>query len=187
MFKIVEFSHILIQEFYKRNKNKNLIFIDATCGNGNDTLFLAKTLNHVGTVIAYDIQKKAIEETQKLLANANFNNVIYHLSSHEYIIEDDFDLIIYNLGYLPGSDKKITTHANSTLNSIKEALAIINLKKDFLIIIVVYPGHHEGLVESIQIDEFSYQLPSNLYLVCRYQNYNRPLSPYIITISKNSL
>ena len=106
MFKIVEFSHILIQEFYKRNKNKNLIFIDATCGNGNDTLFLAKTLNHVGTIIAYDIQKKAIEETQKLLANANFNNVIYHLSSHEYIIEDDFDLIIYNLGYLPGSDKK---------------------------------------------------------------------------------
>lgn len=51
------------------------------------------------------IFKKAIEETQKLLANANFNNVIYHLSSHEYIIEDDFDLIIYNLGYLPGSDK----------------------------------------------------------------------------------
>ena len=62
MFKIVEFSHILIQEFYKRNKNKNLIFIDATCGNGNDTLFLAKTLNHIGTVIAYDIQKKLLKK-----------------------------------------------------------------------------------------------------------------------------
>ena len=151
MFKIVEFSHILIQEFYKRNKNKNLIFIDATCGNGNDTLFLAKTLNHVGTVIAYDIQKKAIEETQKLLANANFNNVIYHLSSHEYIIEDDFDLIIYNLGYLPGSDKKITTHANSTLNSIKKTLAIINLKKE-------EPGNEKPLFIGIAQYAFLYDL-----------------------------
>lgn len=187
MFKIVEFSHILIQEFYKKSENKNLIFIDATCGNGNDTLFLAKTLNHMGTVIAYDIQKKAIDETQKLLSKTNFDNVVYHLSSHEFLIEDDFDLIIYNLGYLPGSDKKVTTKANATLNSIKKALSIINLKKDFLIIIVIYPGHHGGLIESKLIDAFSYQLPSNLYLVCRYQNYNRPFSPYIITISKNKL
>ncbi|MFR5891097.1 MAG: class I SAM-dependent methyltransferase [Bacilli bacterium] len=52
---------------------------------------------------------------------------------------------------------------------------------------VIYPGHHEGLIESKLIDAFSYQLPSNLYLVCRYQNYNRPFSPYIITISKNKL
>lgn len=132
-------------------------------------------------------KKKAIDETQKLLSKTNFDNVVYHLSSHEFLIEDDFDLIIYNLGYLPGSDKKVTTKANATLNSIKKALSIINLKKDFLIIIVIYPGHHEGLIESKLIDAFSYQLPSNLYLVCRYQNYNRPFSPYIITISKNKL
>ena len=62
MFKIVEFSHILIQEFYKRNKNKNLIFIDATCGNGNDTLFLAKTLNHVGTVLLMIFKKKLLKK-----------------------------------------------------------------------------------------------------------------------------
>ena len=57
MFKIVEFSHILINEFYLRNKDKELTFIDATCGMGNDSLFMANLLNNNGKLVCYDTRK----------------------------------------------------------------------------------------------------------------------------------
>lgn len=185
MYKIVEFSHLLIDEFYSRNKRNDLIFIDATCGRGNDTLKLATTLNHSGTVIAYDIQQVALHDTQKLLEKNGYEDITYHLESHDKLIEKDFDLIIYNLGYLPGSDKKIKTEVTTTLKSLKKALDISCKKDEYLIIIVLYPGHKEGLEESYAVDEFCKELPSKFYLVSKYQNYNRPTSPYIITIGPN--
>ena len=51
MFKIVEFSHYLITEHYKRLNRNDLIFVDATCGMGNDSLFMAETLNHTGHLV----------------------------------------------------------------------------------------------------------------------------------------
>lgn len=185
MFKIVEFSHVLIDEFYQRNKNRELIFIDATCGRGNDTLKLATTLNHNGTIVAYDIQEEAINDTKKLLEKNGFNDVIYHLQSHEKLVEKDLDLIIYNLGYLPGSNKQVRTEVKSTMKSIKRSIDIVCQKKEYLIIIVIYPGHKEGLEESTIVDEFCMMLPSKFFLVSKYQNYNRPTSPYIITIGPN--
>lgn len=185
MFKIVEFSHYLINEFYKRNSHKDLTFIDATCGMGNDSLYMASLLNNRGKIICYDIQEIAICKTKELLLNNNYNNGIYHLTSHENFLENHADLIIYNLGYLPTCDKSITTTSSTTLNSLKNALNITSNNDDYLIIIVIYPGHEEGKIESELIDNYCYNLPSNKYLVCKYLNYNRPTSPYIITISKN--
>lgn len=185
MFKIVEFSHILIKEFFERNKHKDLTFIDATCGMGNDSLFMANLLNNNGNLVCYDIQEIAINSTKDLLNNNNFKNVTYHLASHEIFIENEANLIIYNLGYLPTTDKKITTCVESTINSIKNAIEITSKQDDYLIIIVVYPGHNEGKIESDAINDFVYNLPSKYYLVSKYMNYNRPSSPYIITISKN--
>ena len=106
-------------------------------------------------------------------------------NAHEAFIENDVDLILYNLGYLPTTDKKITTQVESTINSIKNAIEITSKKNDYLIIIVVYPGHTEGKIESDIIDDFVYNLPSKHFLVSKYMNYNRPSSPYILTISKN--
>ncbi len=184
MFKIVEFSHLLISQFYNKNKDRHLTFIDATCGMGNDSLFIANTLKDTDNLICYDIQEIAINNTKELLKD--FSNITYHLQSHENFIENNVDLIIYNLGYLPNFDKSITTKAESTLNSIKNAIKITSNKDDYLIIIVIYPGHIEGSIEAKVIDDYCYNLPSNKYLVSKYLNYNRPSSPYIITISKNT-
>lgn len=188
MYKIVEFSHLLIEQFYNNNnKGKNLVFIDATCGRGNDTLKLAETLNHTGTIVAYDIQNEAIKDTKLLLEQNGFSNIVYHNTSHDNLFENDFDLIIYNLGYLPGSNKQIKTTSTTTLKSINQALSKVASKEDFLIIIVIYPGHPEGKEESMAIDKFCYDLPAKQYLVSKYQNYNRPTSPYIVTISPNKI
>ncbi len=183
MYKIVEFSHILITDFLKRLNKDAPICIDATCGMGNDTLHIAKVLNNKGTIHAYDIQEVAILETTKLISNNKFDNVIYHNNSHENIDINNINLAIYNLGYLPGHDKNLTTLPESSLNSIKQVLK--NVANEYLIIIVLYPGHETGLIESKLIDDFCFNLKSSTYLVSKYQNYNRPTSPYIITISKN--
>ena len=183
MYKIVEFSHILISDFLSKLNTPSPVCIDATCGMGNDTLHIAKCLDHKGIIHAYDIQTVAIDATKELLNENGYTNVLYHNTSHEHIDFNKINLAIYNLGYLPGHDKSITTTPTSSLNSLKKVLE--NIADEYLIILVLYPGHDTGLIESKLIDDFCYNLKSGDYLVSKYQNYNRPTSPYIITISKN--
>ncbi len=42
--------------------------VDATAGNGNDTLYLANLVGATGRVYSFDIQAQAIENTAALLA-----------------------------------------------------------------------------------------------------------------------
>lgn len=185
MFKIVEFSHLLISEYIK---NSNLDFIralDATCGNGFDTIYISNLLENKGSVDAYDIQLEAINHTKKLLEENNISNVTLIHNSHEYIDATKYDLAIFNLGYLPTYDKTITTTKTSTMIALEKLVLEINNNPNLLIIVSVYPGHKEGKEESIAIDDYVYNLSSKDYLVTKFLNYNRPTSPYIITISKN--
>lgn len=184
MYKIVEFSHLLIQAYINNHPNRELLLVDATCGAGNDTLFMAKCLNHTGQIIAYDIQECALTMTKALLEKNGFTNILYKHTSHEYITEIP-DLIIYNFGYLPNGDKSITTTVDSSLKSVLKMIDLIQINPELLIILVLYPGHTNGFVESLEIDNLCLLLPSSEYLVCKYQNYNRVTSPFIITISKN--
>lgn len=185
MFKIVEFSHILISEYYKKYKHPDMTFIDATCGRGNDTIYMANILKENGHVFSYDIQEIAINYTKNILNEQNINNVTLKHKSHEFIDEIEIDLVIFNLGYLPNGDKTITTNKDTTLKSIKKMVTLMELNKDMMIILVIYPGHDEGLLESNLINDYVLSLPSNKYLISRYQNYNRPTAPYIITINKD--
>ncbi len=184
MFKIVEFSHYLIKEYLNRLKKNNLIFVDATCGAGNDTLFMANELKNIGVVISYDIQEEAIKKAKKLLTDNDLNNVVFKLKSHEFIDEIP-DVVIYNFGYLPNTDKTITTIPSVSLTSIKKMVSLIDLNNDLFIILVLYPGHTVGMIESKIIDDYCKGLSSKDYLVCKYQNYNRCTSPFILTICKN--
>lgn len=185
MYKIVEFSHLLIKDYIEKYKHNDMIMIDATCGRGNDTKFMAQLLNGFGHVYSYDIQLDAINSTKELLAKENINNVTLLHQNHNQIDQFEFDLILYNLGYLPNGDKNITTTHQSTIQSIELALSRMWLNPQLLIIIVLYPGHKEGKIESDLIDDLAFHLNSKEYLVTKYLNYNRPSSPYIITISKN--
>ena len=63
--KLVELVHMLIEQGCSGHEGFN--FVDATCGNGFDTLFLCKTAGKDGHVKAFDIQEQAIERTKTLL------------------------------------------------------------------------------------------------------------------------
>ncbi len=156
------------------------VAIDATCGNGHDTLFLSEFCS----VIGLDIQNQAIQNTEALLEQHQRRAVLHRLS-HAQIDELPLPhpprLIVYNLGYLPGGDKSITTNTSSTLKSVKKGLEL--LAHDGALSITCYPGHDEGQKEEKALEEWAAGLPSNRWSVCHHKWLNRPRSPSLLWIS----
>lgn len=140
---VTNLAHNLLIE----NVNKDSIIVDATCGNGHDTLFLATLVKHIH---AFDIQEQAINNSKEL--TKEFNNITFHLTSHENITSliDTYDGVVFNLGYLPGSDKSIKTSYHTTISTLNK----LHTKKMGFILLVVYPGHIEGFIESVAIQSW---------------------------------
>lgn len=159
------------------------ITVDATCGNGNDTLMLAKLSNQV---FAFDIQKKAVDKTRKLLNSNGVKNVKLICDGHEKIGEylneytGKISLITFNLGYLPGGNKKLTTNTKTTLKAIKQSLALLNKKG--VILVTCYP-HKEGKKESDAIISFLNENNVNYNV---YHNTNKQDTPFLIEIKNSS-
>lgn len=167
------------------------IAVDATCGNGRDTLYLAELIlnEQSGKVYAFDIQEKAIENTKALLQSKLSEKTIQKIElicdSHcqiESYCQDQLDLIVFNLGYLPGADKSLTTLSTTTLISLKKSLDL--LKNGGYLSIMCYPGHEEGAVESKKILEWAHSL-NREYCVTKHTWINRSKkSPFLLLINK---
>ena len=179
-------SHLeMAQSYWQRKIFKNARVIDATCGNGYDSLFLAKLLFlKKGLLYCFDVQKQAIENTKALLKES-LSNVHFFNKSHEdfsVFIKEPVDLIIYNLGYLPKGNKALTTKVETTLQSIQSGLCL--LAKKGALSIMCYPGHSEGKKELNAILDFVVSLPIQDYLVCQHKWFNKFLAPSLIWIEK---
>ncbi len=172
--------HLKLAKSYWQNHLKSCdLAIDATCGNGHDTLFLAELCS----VIGIDIQPRAIQNTAALLEQHQRKAVLQRLS-HAHIdtlpLPHPPRLIIYNLGYLPQGDKSITTQTASTLESVNHSLAL--LAPDGALSITCYPGHEEGQREEKALETWAAALPSPRWSVCHHKWLNRPRSPSLLWI-----
>ncbi|GEN88658.1 class I SAM-dependent methyltransferase [Oceanobacillus sojae] len=183
LLNILTYAHTLLRESLKEGD----IAIDATCGNGHDTLFLSQTVGSAGKVYGFDIQEQAIQKTQEKLQENDCHNVSLIQDSHEkipeYIKEDIFGGAIFNLGYLPKSDKSIITKPHSTLAAIEAILE--KLKTKGLIILVIYYGHSGGLEEKEAVLSYTSQLNQKEYQVLQYKFINQQnQAPFLIAIEK---
>lgn len=164
-------------------KNRD-IGIDCTLGNGHDTDFLKSNFKKV---YCFDIQKSACEK----YSNNKYENVTVINDSHskilDFVNENNIDVIMYNLGFLPGSlNKSITTNYDTTIKSIKDGLKI--LAPGGIVTICVYIGHDEGVKEESCIMEFVENLPKNKFAVMEHKYLNRSiLAPKLIVIEKNNV
>ncbi len=175
---VVNMSHAILNLYVKPED----IIIDATIGNGRDTLYLAKLAKHVH---AFDIQKLALSHTKKLLDEHHISNVTLHHRSHEMItsIVSDFKGVIFNLGYLPTGDKTITTTKDTTIQAIHTLLP--HLKSDGFILLVVYPGHPEGRIESEAIEAYLHTIDTKDFSIMKTNMPFHPNNPpYILFIRK---
>lgn len=156
--------------------------IDATMGNGNDTLLLCQLVGEEGYVHAFDIQETALANTQARLTEAGIPDIYaLHLDSHEnmadYVEEASVSCIVYNFGYLPGGDHTKATHARSSIQALKASLPL--LKKGGILSLCIYSGGDTGFEERDAILSWVQALPAKKYLVIRTDFYNRPNHPPI--------
>lgn len=167
------------------------IVIDGTAGNGHDTLFLAKIVEISGHVYSFDIQHSAITKTeQRLRENQCLSQVTLIHKGHEMakaeIPTDDYGKVaaaIFNLGYLPGGDKNIVTKPETTIKAIQDIFSI--LKKEGIIVLVVYHGHNEGKKEKDALLDFVTTIDQSEAHVITYKFLNQKNAPpFIIAIEK---
>ena len=174
----------LQKHFILTHLHEGDIAVDFTMGNGHDTEFLSKTVGESGHVYAFDIQAAALVSTSENLQKAGCpeNYTLIHDSHHNVknYVEGPIKAGMFNLGYLPGSDKTVTTMRKTTLPAIEAAISLMD--RDAIILIAVYPGHAEGEAEGREICEYLSTL--SRYKVCatRINILNSPTSPFFIII-----
>jgi hypothetical protein len=166
--KMQTFSPVQVAQHLLRVKLRQARWVvDATVGNGNDTLFLARETPGHAIVWAFDIQETALCAAKRFITDHGFGHKVrFVLDSHsnvEQYIPAAIDVAMFNLGYLPGGNRTIVTKAESTLAALTAVLGKLSLGG--VISVIVYPGHEQGEREARELQHFFSGLPSNIYTV----------------------
>ncbi|KAJ7982049.1 S-adenosyl-L-methionine-dependent methyltransferases superfamily protein [Quillaja saponaria] len=181
--KATEVAHQVWKQVVQRGDT----VVDATCGNGFDTLAMLKLVaddSGKGRVYGMDIQKDALDKTSTLLEESHCLNEkqylklfhICHSKMDEVVpLDASVRLVAFNLGYLPGGDKEIVTRSETTLLALEAAKRIII--PGGLISIVVYVGHPGGWDELEAIQAFTSTMTVDNWICCKLQMLNRPCAP----------
>lgn len=161
--------------------------IDATVGNGKDTVALSQLVGPTGTVIGFDIQRTAIEKTRELvdaMVPGHCVRLIHDCHSKlEAYVDIPIALIVFNLGYLPGGDKTVTTLPETTLKAMRDSLERLTVGGKLAA--VLYPGHFQGAMEADVVKAWASGLDQREYavmLVTPTNQINNP--PQLIMIEK---
>ncbi|SCA63812.1 Putative rRNA methylase YtqB [Chlamydiales bacterium SCGC AG-110-P3] len=189
-------SHLdLAHHNWARRLCPNDIVIDATCGNGHDALALAQLvipkkgaqspLLHI-----IDIQENAIDSgyrcLEQQLTAPQMKAIHWYSQSHAELptekLPGPVSAVIYNLGYLPGGDKTVTTMTESTLPSLMQAIDLV--KPGGFVSITCYPGHEAGYIEEVAILDWTHTLDRKEYSCCHHQWTNRPGAPSLFLIQR---
>lgn len=177
MLRPLQMAHAFLEEVVTDED----IVVDATMGNGHDTLFLARLAKKV---YAFDIQEQAIEQTTKRLAEAKLDNVELFLTGHENVDQyvESIKAAIFNLGYLPSADKSVITQPHTTIQALEKLCQ--RLVIGGRIAIMIYYGHEGGDVERDAVLDFVSQLQQEL-TVALYKTINQiNQPPFLVMIEK---
>lgn len=170
------------QQILSTHLRPGMVAVDATCGNGNDSVFLADCIAPGGKLYAFDVQHSAVEATRDKLREEGFQEGIHvirldHARFDESgVLPDRVDCFMYNLGYLPGADHSVTTQAESTIQSLSEATN--HLAPGGMITICLYPHNPE---ENDAVRAFCSKL-TGVYSAFEITRLNRHKPPTLIVI-----
>ena len=175
----------LHKHFILQHLGEGEVAVDFTMGNGNDTLFLSKTVGDAGRVYAFDIQEEALTSTRAHLeANGAPENYTLICASHHRVrefVKEPIKAGMFNLGYLPRSGKKgVTTMRETTMPAVEAAIDM--LLPDGVLIIALYPGHEEGELEGKMLCEYFAKLDRRKICVSQIKILNSPTSPYFMVV-----
>ena len=161
--------------------------VDATMGNGHDTLFLCQLAGKDGRAYAFDVQKEAVENTERRLREAGVRErAELFCLGHEHMAEKaegPAAAVVFNLGWLPGGDHSVTTHWETTKTAVESALSL--LAPLGVLVICAYPGHPEGDREREELTGYLANLPPQRYNVLGHKFLNAgPGAPECFVVQK---
>ena len=162
-----ELAHRLLRDFIRGGDR----VIDATAGNGHDTVFLAECVGESGKVLAFDIQAAALDAARGKIETAGYGpRVEFHHCCHaemeNHTGAGTIAVVMFNLGYLPGSDHAIATERAATLRALESAAAV--LAPGGILSVVCYPGHEAGRDESSAVEDWMAGLTACGWKIARY-------------------
>lgn len=166
--------------------------VDATVGNGHDTVFLAENVRCGGKVFGFDVQPQAIEVTRQRIRQLGLDAwvTLFHASHADMAqhIPQQFhgciQAIMFNLGYLPGADKSVITQTQSTLQAVGAACRLLGVQG--VITVMAYPGHAGGDEETRCLTQWLQQLdPARFTVETVYSQHHRDHAPRLFVIKKH--
>lgn len=179
----VPLAHLLLRHFVRPGDRA----VDATCGNGNDTLLLAELVGAAGRVWAFDIQQEAVDGTARRLAAGGLSErVTLVAAGHETMAEQvdaGLNAVVFNLGYLPGGDRSVITRPETTGAALEQALDL--LAPGGVVALTVYPGHDGGEAERRLAEAWATKLRAPRFHSWRMGQLNVTAdAPYFILVQK---
>ena len=166
------------------------LFVDATCGNGHDAAFMVRTAmprlverGLSARLLALDVQEAAIANTRLLLDDQGVPDAVRadlvqasHADMEQLIQEGEgVAVAMFNLGYLPGSDKDVITKKEFTIAAL---LALAGrVIPGGAICVHTYAGHKGGAEEAAAVEAWFAALPEKLWAVGRYSFPNKTKNP----------
>ena len=164
--------------------------VDATMGNGKDTLWLCGLVGETGRVYAFDVQAEAVARTRELLEREGVaDRAALFCRGHEHmaeVVDGPVDAVMFNLGWLPGAEHGVTTRVETTLQAADAALTL--LKPEGLLTICVYPGHDEGTRELNALTAWAASLDPRQYDALMKHYMNQPNDPpVLIAVKRNKI
>ena len=146
----------LAADYMTRTLREGDVAVDATMGNGHDTQFLCGLVGESGRVYAFDVQQSALDNTAaRLEAEGLRARAELILSGHETMaayVKTPVRAVMFNLGWLPGGDKSVTTLWETTKQAVTAAMALV--EKGGVVTICAYPGHAAGDEERHELMAF---------------------------------
>ena len=179
----VPLAHLFLHTFVRDGHTA----VDATCGNGHDTLLLARLVGDSGSVFGFDIQQQAMVETGRRLAEAKLSHrAKLLLAGHEKLAEHvtgPVQVVLFNLGYLPGGDRTIITLPETTVTALEQSLQL--LAPGGIVLVTVYPGHGGGSEEQSCVENWAAGLEPPAVHSWRMGQINVTQdAPYLLLIQK---
>lgn len=168
MGSLVEIAHSRMREVL----SPGAMAVDCTAGNGHDTAFLCRCVGPHGRVLSIDIQPEAITKARALCLEQGLHNALFVQDSHDQLAKlmrehmwERPKCVVFNLGFLPGGVRSLTTKRESTQRAIEQALALT--QPGGIISVLAYRGHPGGAEEEQAVSELLHELPKTSFRVHR--------------------
>ena len=164
--------------------------LDGTAGNGHDTLFLVNLVGDGGKVFAFDVQQASLDKTfARLEATGVSHRCQFCLGGHEQLTEilpgecrGRLKAGMFNFGYLPGSDKSVTTKAKTSVEALTQLLDYIC--PGGILSLHLYTGHAGGTKESKAITTLCEELPESEWRIAEYSILNKQRNREVLLLAE---